>query len=432
MFISENLDVNEKGNLTIAGVDSIEIAKKFQTPLYVMDIEKKKKNCRKFIEIMNRYCNQNQLVCFASKAFCCKEIYKIMKEEKMGVDTVSIGEMYTAIAAGFPPEKIYLHGNNKTIDELEFAIENKIGRIVVDNLTELQLLNELCKKFNAKVNILLRIKPNVDAHVHEYITTGKLDSKFGLAIETKEAEKAIELANKLSNINFLGLHYHIGSQILESKPFVLAAEKMLDFIKKIKTTYDIDVLELNLGGGFGVRYLETDVALDFDLCLKNVITLIYNKCEEYSLKKPFLVIEPGRAIVAQAGITLYTIGNVKQVFDEKTYISVDGGMTDNPRYILYKSVYEATIANKASFKKFKKFSIAGKCCESGDLIGENVFLQEAEKGDILAVFATGAYNYSMLSNYNRNLNPAVIFIEDKKCHIAVKRQTLKDLIRNDI
>lgn len=432
MYISKNFNINEKGNLTIAGVDTVDIAKKFKTPLYVMDVNLIRENCRKFKNTLKKYCETNSFVCYASKAFSCKKIYEIMKEEKMCVDVVSLGELFTAISAKFPKENIYFHGNNKTEEELEFAVKNKIGKIVVDNLNELKNLNKLAEKSNVKMKILLRIKPGVDAHVHEYVTTGKIDSKFGFTIEDNEALNAVKLAKELKNVELIGLHCHIGSQILEIKPFQLAAEVMMNFIKKIKDECSVEINELNLGGGFGVKYLETDSFLDVDECLKNVIFLIKQKCGELNLKMPCVAIEPGRSIVAQAGITLYTIGSIKQILKEKTYISVDGGMTDNPRYILYKSLYEATIANKAAEKKVKKYSIAGKCCESGDLIGENVLLQEAKEKDILAVFATGAYNYSMFSNYNRNLCPAVVFVENGECSVAVKRQTLEDLIRNDV
>ena len=414
MFVSKNLNINENGNLTIGGIDTVELAKKFKTPLYVMDVDLIRENCRKYKDALKKYCKTDFLVCFASKSFCCKEIYKIANK------------------AGFPATKIYLHGNNKTKEELEYAVKNEIGRIVVDNLTELKNLNEISRENNVKTNILLRIKPGVDAHVHEYVTTGKIDSKFGFALETDEAIDAVKEAINSSNLNLVGLHCHIGSQIFEIKPFLLATEIMLNFIKDIKAETNYEILELNLGGGFGIPYVEEDIALNIENCIKEIVFLVEEKSKEFGLKTPNLILEPGRSIVAQAGITLYTVGSRKEISNGKIYVSVDGGMTDNPRYILYKSVYDAVVANKASEKKEEKVSIAGKCCESGDLIGENVLLQRAEEGDILAVLVTGAYNYSMLSNYNRNLNPAVIFIENKECRIAVKRQTLEDLLRNDI
>ena len=432
MFICKNLNINDRGNLTFAGVDVVDIAKKYGTPLYVMDIDLIRENCKKFKDAVKKFYGENSLICFASKSFCCKEIYKIMQEENMGVDVVSLGEMYTACSANFPTKDIYFHGNNKTKEELSYALKNKIGKIVVDNLMELKNLNEISKNVKTDIEILLRIKPGVDAHVHEYITTGKIDSKFGFMMDSNELAKAINFIKQSSNLKLVGFHCHIGSQIFEIEPFLIAAERMLNFINKIKETENVSVSELNLGGGFGISYVEEEKELNIEKCIEKISSLVKEKTKEYNLKPLKLIFEPGRSIVAQAGITLYTVGNRKEISNEKIYISVDGGMTDNPRYILYKSVYSAIIANKAKEAKTEKVSIAGKCCESGDLIGENVSLQHAQENDILAILATGAYNYSMFSNYNRNLAPAVIFIENKKLRIAVKKQTLEDLIRNDI
>lgn len=432
MFISKNLGVNEKGNLTIGGMDTVDLAKKYGTPLYVLDENMIRENCEKFKKSIDNYYSNNGLVCYASKAFSCKEIYRIMKDEDMGVDTVSIGEMYTAISAGFPSEKIYLHGNNKTADELKFAVENKIGRIVVDNLHELELLNFIAIDMKSKVDILLRVKPGIDAHTHDFIRTGQIDSKFGFAIETGEALDAAKLAGKFDGINLIGAHCHIGSQILDVDPFVLAADVMIKFISDVKDITGIEMCELNLGGGFGIKYVEEDDPVDYKEYMKAVSSMIQEKCNKYNLKKPFIVIEPGRSLIAPAGITLYTIGARKEIPNIRTYVSIDGGMTDNPRYALYKSEYDAIIANKASEEKNEKVTVAGKCCESGDLIGENMSLQHAESGDILAVCATGAYNYSMSSNYNRNLKPAVVMVNNGKSRVIVNRETLEDLVRNDI
>lgn len=432
MFISNNLNVNEKGNLTIGGMDTVDLAKKYGTPLYVLDEDLIRENCEKFKKSIDNYYSRNGLVCYASKAFSCKEIYRIMKDEQMGVDTVSIGEMYTAISVGFPYEKIYLHGNNKTVEELRFAVENKIGRIVVDNLNELELLDSIAKDLNSKVDILLRVKPGIDAHTHDFIRTGQIDSKFGFAIETGEALNAAKLASELNNISLIGAHCHIGSQILDVDPFVLAADVMVKFINDVKDETGIEMCELNLGGGFGIKYVEKDDPVDYEEYIKAVSSVIQEKCNQYRLKKPFIIIEPGRSLIAPTGITLYTVGARKEIPNIRTYISVDGGMTDNPRYALYGSEYDVIVANKANEEKNEKVTIAGKCCESGDLIGENVPLQHVESGDILAVCATGAYNYSMSSNYNRNLKPAVIMVKDGKSRVVVNRETLEDLVRNDI
>lgn len=432
MFISKNLNINEKGNLTIGGIDTVDLAKKYGTPLYVLDEDLIRENCQKFKKSIDSYYGKNGLVCYASKAFSCKEIYRIMKDEQMGVDTVSLGEMYTAISAGFPSEKIYLHGNNKTIEELRFAVENKIGRIVVDNLNELELLDSVAKEMNLKVDILIRVKPGIDAHTHDFIKTGQIDSKFGFAVETGEALSAAKLINKFENINLIGAHCHIGSQILDVDPFVLAADVMMKFINDVKDKTGIEMLELNLGGGFGIKYIDKDDPVDYEEYMKAVASMIQKKCDQYNLKKPFIVIEPGRSLIAPTGITLYTVGARKEIPHVRTYVSVDGGMTDNPRYALYKSEYDAIVANKANEEKSEIVTIAGKCCESGDLIGENMPLQYAESGDILAVCATGAYNYSMSSNYNRNLKPAVIMVKDGKSRVIVNRETLEDVVRNDI
>ncbi len=432
MFISKNLNVNEKGNLTIAGIDTVDLAKKYGTPLYVLDEDLIRENCQKFKKSIDSYYGKNGLVCYASKAFSCKEIYRIMKDEQMGVDTVSIGEMYTAILAGFPSEKIYLHGNNKTKEELRFAVENKIGRIVVDNLNELEMIDSIAKEANSKVDILIRVKPGIDAHTHDFIKTGQIDSKFGFAIETGEALSVVKLVSKFDNINLIGAHCHIGSQILDVDPFVLAADVMIGFISDVKDETGIEMLELNLGGGFGIKYIDKDDPVDYEEYMKAVASMIQKKCDQYNLKKPFIVIEPGRSLIAPAGITLYTVGARKEIPNVRTYISIDGGMTDNPRYALYKSEYDAIVANKANEERSEIVTIAGKCCESGDLIGENMSLQHAESGDILAVCATGAYNYSMSSNYNRNLKPAVIMVKGGKSRVIVNRETLEDVVRNDI
>lgn len=432
MFISNNLGINKKGNLTIGGIDTVDLAKKYGTPLYVMDEDLIRENCEKFKKSIDDYYNNNGLVCYASKAFSCKEIYRIMKDEGVGVDVVSIGEMYTAISTGFPSEKIYLHGNNKTTEELKFAIEHKIGRVVVDNLNELESLSLMCKEMNSKCDILLRVKPGVDAHTHNFIKTGQIDSKFGFAIETGEALSAAKMASKSENINLIGAHCHIGSQILDVDPFVLAADVMMKFISDVKDETGIEMCELNLGGGFGIKYVAEDDPVDYEEYMKAVSETINRKCNQYNLNKPFIVIEPGRSLIAPTGITLYTVGSRKEIPNVRTYVSVDGGMTDNPRYALYKAEYDAVVANKASGEKNETVTIAGKCCESGDLIGENMPLQHAEAGDILAVCATGAYNYSMASNYNRNLKPAVVMIKDGKSRVVVNRETLEDLVRNDI
>lgn len=432
MFVSENLSVNEKGHLTAGGIDTVELAKKYGTPLYVMDEQLIRKACRSFKSSIDKFYGGNGLVCYASKAFCCKEMCRIMKEEGVGLDVVSIGELYTAVKSGFDCDKICFHGNNKTDEELEFAVENNIGHIIVDNISELERLNAIAESKGITAKIMFRIKPGIDAHTHNFVKTGQIDSKFGFALETGEAFEAVKKAIDSENIILRGLHCHIGSQIFDIEPFETASEVMLKFIAKIKNELGFEVKELNLGGGFGIKYLESHDPVPYETYMERVSETVHKCCKELEINLPFILIEPGRSIAGPAGITLYTVGARKEIPDIRTYISIDGGMCDNPRYILYQSEYEAIVANKASEPRNEKVTIAGKCCESGDLIGENMPLQHAESGDIIAVCATGAYNYSMSSNYNRIPKPPVVFINNGESRIVIKKETLEDIIRNDI
>lgn len=431
-MLTENLGINEEGHLTIGGIDTISLAKEYGTPLYVMDEDVIRDNCRKFKESIDKYYDGEGIVCYASKVFCCRAMCKIAIEEKIGLDVASEGELYTAISVGFPTDKICLHGNNKSDDELTFALSHGVGHIVVDNLYELERLNKIAEKLHKKANIMFRVKPGIDAHTHSFIQTGQIDSKFGLALETGEAFEAVRTAISLENVNLRGLHCHIGSQIFEIEPFELAAKVMLNFIAKIKNELDYEISELDLGGGFGIKYVENDNPPDYEAYMQRVSTVVNSECESLGIKRPFIMIEPGRSIAGPAGITLYTAGAVKEIPDIRTYVSVNGGMVDNPRYILYQAEYEALVANKANEEKTEVITLAGRCCESGDLIGENMPIQKVESGDIIAVLATGAYNYSMSSNYNRLPKPAVVMVKGGKTRIAVKRETLEDIIRNDV
>ena len=432
MFVSKNLSVNEKGHLAIGGMDTVALAEKYGTPLYVMDEELIRENCRSFKQSIDKYYGGKGLVCYASKAFCCKAICKVMMSEEIGLDVVSEGELYTAASVGFPMENVCFHGNNKTDRELALAIEHKVGRIIVDNIFELERLNRLAKEKGVKANIMYRIKPGIDAHTHDFVRTGQIDSKFGFALETGEAFEAVQKAIALENIELVGLHCHIGSQIFDIDPFVLAAEVMINFISDIKAKTGYEIKELNLGGGFGIKYTNEDSPVAYDKYMEMVSVKVKAICEEKNIALPFIIIEPGRSIAAPAGITLYTVGGIKNIPNIRTYVSVDGGMGDNPRYALYKSKYDAVVANKADQPKNTTVTIAGKCCESGDLIGEGMPLQQAEPGDIVAVLATGAYNYSMSSNYNRIPKPAVVFVNGGESRVVVKRETLDDIIRNDV
>ena len=432
MIVSDCLNVNEKGHLTIGGCDTVELVKEFGTPVYVYDENQIRKNCRDFSKSIRENYGCKGLVLYASKAFCCEEMCRIAEEEGLGLDVVSGGEIYTALKAGFEPSKIYFHGNNKTIDELRLALDNGIGRIIVDNLEELENINRLALESGKRADILLRIKPGIDAHTHSFIKTGQIDSKFGLALETGEALSAVKKALSYENINLRGVHCHIGSQIFDIDPFELAAEVMIDFIAEVKKETGCLMEELNLGGGFGIKYLESDNPEKYSEYMKRVSAIVKERCEYHGIERPFILIEPGRSIVGAAGITLYTVGAVKTIPNIRTYVSVDGGMSDNPRYILYQSSYEAVVANRASLPRDFTVTIAGKCCESGDLIQEDAPIQKAAAGDILAVLSTGAYNYSMASNYNRIPRPPVVMVKDGKPRIVVKRESYDDMLKNDI
>lgn len=425
-------NTNELGHLMIGSHDAVSLAEKYQTPLYVMDKAVILSAIRSFKGSMEKFYGGNGLVTYASKAFLCKEMARIAKDEGIGLDVVSEGELFTALSAGFPAEKIFFHGNNKTARELSFALSEGVGRIVVDNLDELELLSVLAKSANKTAKIILRVKPGVDAHTHSYIKTGQIDSKFGLAIENGEAFEATKKALETEHIELMGFHCHIGSQIFDIEPFAEAARVMLKFIAKIKNDYGFEAKELDLGGGFGIRYTDEDSPVPYERYIERVAEVCDELCKELSINKPFIIIEPGRSIVGEAGTTLYTIGAVKDIKDVRKYVSVDGGMCDNPRFALYESQYDITLANKADKIKTEVVTVAGKCCESGDLIGKDMPLGNAEIGDILAVFSTGAYNYSMSSNYNRILKPAVVLLDGENEKLIVKRETLDDLIRNDL
>ncbi len=430
-MISNSFTVNEQGHLAVGGVDTVALAKEFGTPLYVFDEAYIRDTINQFKKAFSDYYNGNALVLYASKAFSCKEMYRIMSDLGAGIDVVSGGELYTALQTGFNPTNIYFHGNNKTADEIEMAINNKVGRIVIDNLYELETINEIAAKHGIVQSVMLRVKPGIDVHTHDYIRTGQIDSKFGFALETGEATIAAKKTAEYSNLKLIGIHAHIGSQIFELQPFADCAVILMQFIKEL-SSFGINITELNLGGGYGIKYTEQDDPHPFSDFIKLIASTVKAFCNENDTAEPKLIIEPGRSVVAPAGLTLYTVGSVKEIPNIRTYVSVDGGMTDNPRYILYGAKYEALIANKAAQDKNCTVTIAGKCCESGDLIQENAPLQNPEAGDILAVLATGAYNYSMASNYNRIPRPAAAMVKDGKARLIIKRETYEDIVRNDI
>ena len=432
MFHSPNLSINSDNHLVIGQHDTVELAKKFGTPLYVLDEDLMRDNCRAYKNAIDTYYDGHGLVLFASKALCTMYTGRLVAEEGLGADVVSGGELYTLYKAGFPMEKVFFHGNNKTPDEIELALNCGVGHIVVDNKYELELLNRIANEKNVNQRILFRIKPGIDAHTHDFVKTGQIDSKFGVALENGEAYEIHKLALSMSNIQIDGVHCHIGSQIFDVEPFCEAAKVMIGFIADLYDKLGIKVNILNLGGGFGIKYTATDDPIAPSEYIHKVTNVVKELAQEKGIDLPFLVFEPGRSIVASAGITLYTVGCVKEIENVRTYVSIDGGMCDNPRYILYGSKYTAVLANNASAEPVAPVTIAGKCCESGDLIQEHVMMPQIHVGDTLAVLATGAYNYSMSSNYNRIPRPPIVAVSGNEAKIIVKRETYDDLIKNDV
>ena len=431
-MLTPGLEFGTNGHLYIEDCDTTELVEEYSTPLYVMNENLIRNNCKRYAGYISANFKKGSYPCYASKALSCLEIYRIMKEENMGVDVVSGGELYTALKAEFPAERIFFHGNNKTVEELTMAVKNGVGRIIVDNLTELKTLDKIAKEQGVKVNIGMRIKPGIEAHTHEYIRTGQIDSKFGFSIENGEALKAVEVAMSYDNLKLVQFHCHIGSQIFDTQPFCDAVKVMLGFIKSIHDETDMWVQELNIGGGLGAKYTKADTPLAIEDYLKPVETTLHSYCIENSIPEPVFHIEPGRSIVGEAGTTLYTLGSIKEIENVRTYISVDGGMSDNIRYALYKAEYTVINASKAEGNTSDNVTIAGKCCESGDLIQEGINVIAPQTGDIIAVLTTGAYNYSMASNYNRIPKPAMIMVKDGKHRLVIKRESYEDLVKNDI
>lgn len=434
MHTRDTLKVNEKGHLEIGGADCVELAKRFSTPLYVFDERHIRNMMRVYRDTIAEEYGEGTVL-YASKAFSCKAIYAIAAQEKIGVDVVSGGELYTAMQAGFPAEKIYMHGNNKLPSEMDYALDCGVGTIIVDAYSEADYLDAAAKARGIVQTVLVRVNPGVEAHTHAYVQTATPDSKFGFSVQDGAAESMIAHILEKKNLRLAGFHCHIGSQIFEKQSFVLAAQKLLAFSHKMKETLGFEASVLNFGGGFGVWYTDEDEQIDaegYRGYVRALLDTVKKGCAEYGLKKPAVVIEPGRSIVAEAGITLYTVGAIKEIPNVRKYVAVDGGMFDNPRYCLYQSKYTPVLANRAAEEPCELVSVAGKCCESGDLIGVNMNLPKAKSGDILAVLTTGAYNYSMASNYNRNPVPPVVLVNEGKADYIVKPQTYEDIARNDV
>lgn len=431
-MIYENLAVNQAGNLTVAGYDTAALAEQFGTPLMLMDEAMIRSRCREYIKAMADYLPAGSRPLYASKALSLKRIYEIMREENMGVDVVSSGELYTAVKAGFPMENAYFHGNSKTDGDIRFAMENGIGYFVCDSMDELTAINAEAGRRAVRQKVLLRLTPGIDPHTHEKINTGRIDCKFGAAIETGQAEELILYALSLENIDLRGYHCHIGSQIFDHTPFCDAAILMLEFMAQIRDKHGYCASMLNLGGGMGVPYVESDGTVDYTANIRNIGKLVFEVCRRLELEPPVILMEPGRSIVADAGVTLYRVTTVKQIPGFKNYAAVDGGMADNPRFALYQAEYTILPADRMGDERDFVCTIAGCCCESGDLIQEDVALPRPDRGDLLAVLTTGAYNYSMASNYNRIPRPPVVMLGAEGPYTAVRRETLDDLIGNDL
>jgi len=431
MFLHGTSKINEQGRLEIGGCDTSELKAQYGTPLYIVDEQAVRNRCREYIEAFKASGLKFQ-VAYASKAFCVMAMCQLAEEEGMSLDVVSDGELYTALQAGFPVQRIHFHGNNKTPEEIEMAIDAEIGCFVVDNVVELHMLQAIAAEKNRKVNILLRLTPGVEAHTHEYISTGQTDSKFGFDIGNGSAFEAVKLAAAQDNIQLIGIHSHIGSQIFEVEGFQMAVARVAEFAAKVKADLGITFKVVNLGGGFGIRYVDGDTPLHVSDYVKAITDAVKTHFAGIDSELPEIWVEPGRSIVGEAGTTLYTVGTSKDIPGVRKYVAVDGGMTDNPRPALYESKYEAILANRANEKPEETVSIAGKCCESGDMLIWDLDLPKVNTGDLLAVSCTGAYNYSMASNYNRIRRPAVVFVKDGQSRLVVRRESLQDIISNDV
>ncbi|MCA1039739.1 diaminopimelate decarboxylase [Bacillus infantis] len=431
MFFHGTARVNGQSHLEIGGMDTVELVKQFGTPVYVYDVALIRERARGFRQTFEELGVKSQ-VAYASKAFSSIAMIQLAEEEGLSLDVVSGGELYTALAAEFPVERIHFHGNNKSREELEMALHYGVGCIVVDNFDELELLKSVCKSKNTKTKILLRVTPGIEAHTHDYILTGQEDSKFGFDLQNGQAETALKQAISSPWLETLGIHCHIGSQIFETTGFILAAEKIFEKLSIWKKELAYEPAVLNLGGGFGIRYTDEDAPIAASKYVEEIISEVKKLAGSFKMEMPEIWIEPGRSLVGDAGTTLYKTGSRKDVPNVRHYLAVDGGMSDNIRPALYQAKYEAVLANRPLEKAEETVSIAGKCCESGDMLIWDLPLPKAEREDLLAVFCTGAYGYSMANNYNRIPRPPVVFVENGEARLVVKRESFEDLIRLDL
>ncbi len=431
-MLYENLSVNPEGHLTFAGCDTLALAKTYQTPLLVMDEDRIRSRCRCYKEAMAAYLPAGSRPLYASKAFSVKRIYEIMQQEGMGVDVVSPGELYTAAQAGFPMENVFFHGSSKTDADIRFAMEQGVGFFVCDNADELDAIDAEAARQGICQKVLLRLAPGIDPHTHQKINTGRVDSKFGVAIETGQAEMLACRALGKKNVELVGYHCHVGSQLFDEALFCDSATNMLTFTAQIAKKYGYMAKVVNLGGGMGVPYVAGEPVVDYAGNIRKIGQHIETLCRDLDITPPAILMEPGRSMVADAGITLYTVTGTKEISGFKNYVNIDGGMSDNPRYTLYQSAYTVCHAGKAEEKADFVCTVAGRCCESGDLIQEDVALPKPVRGDVLAVLTTGAYNYSMASNYNRIPRPAVVMIGQEGPYLAVRRESFADLLTCDL
>lgn len=431
-MIYDNLSVNAQGHLCFAGWDTLKLAGIYGTPLLLMDEDRVRARCRTYKKAMEDYLPAGSHPLYASKALSMKRMYEIVQQESLGVDVVSPGELYTALQAGFPAENIYFHGSSKTDEDIRYAMENKVGCFVCDNADELDAIDREAARQGVCQKLLLRLAPGIDPHTHEKINTGRVDSKFGVAIETGQAEQLVKRVLEKKNVTLLGYHCHVGSQLMDEALFCDAATNMLKFIAEMGEKYGYLPAVLNLGGGMGVPYTEDLPAVDYRENIRLVGAHIGRLCKELSITPPVILMEPGRSIVADSGMTLYTVTGTKEIPGFKNYVNIDGGMTDNPRYTLYQSPYTIYHAGKMTENADFVCTVAGRCCESGDLIQENVKIPRPGRGDILAVATTGAYNYSMASHYNRIPRPPVVMVSGGNTYVAVRRERLEDLVTCDL
>ena len=414
------------GRLTFAGRDTVALAEKYGTPLYLMDEQRIRHNCRVYKENMDRHFAR-ALPLYASKALSCKRLYEIVAEEGLGTDVVSPGELYLARSAGFPMDKVFFHGNAKTDADIRFAMDCGVGYFVVDNPDELLAVDREAGARGMEQKILLRVTPGIDPHTFEAVSTGKVDSKFGIPIETGQALAFARHALALQHVRLMGVHAHVGSQVFVSTVFYDTADIMLRFLAEMKERLGYEAEMLNLGGGYGVRYTEQDPTMDIGYELSTVARHIREGSAALGLREPMVLMEPGRSIVADAGMTLYTVQSTKRIPGYRNYVAIDGGMTDNPRYALYRSSYTVYLANRMDAEKDFPCTVGGRCCESGDMIQENVALPTPHRGDILAVCTTGAYNYAMSSNYNSIPRPPIVMVDGERDYVAVRRESFEDL-----